>query len=706
MANSDTVLRNYDAPNTSSREETPFKKKSRFLPSSNLNPTILTFSQLVEKDLAELNRASAPRTKNMTKLEINALRELESRRDILIRPADKGGAVVVMSTVNYECSILKLLDDEKQYKHLPSNPMCEIKKMIDDFIDNSSKKGWITEKERAFLMKDYPICPVFYGLPKIHKRLIDPPLRPIVSSIDSLTEPLSQYVDFFLRKYVHSLPSYLGDTTDILNVVNDWHCEQNDILVSLDVQSLYTCIPHHVGLEAMTHYLKQRPAEILPPTEFLIDLVEIILSNNFFKYSGKYFLQLQGTAMGSAFAPSYACLVMGLWEEKFINTNLNPFYSKIALWKRYIDDAVMIWKGDVKDLNNFLEYVNSSTNYLSFTMEHDAHSLNFLDLTILKDVNNTLQTTVYRKPLSRNTLLQADSNHPPHLIRNIPTGQFLRVRRNCSSTQDFMSKASQLSQRFLERGYAQDTVDTAWDKALNIDRPSLLTKTPRPTRTSKPRLCFSTRYSPTAGKIKHVIKKHWRILQSDPSLKEICAEPPRFTFKRARNIRDRLVHSDMKVSNPTTWLSNPPIGFYKCGHCAQCSNSTNAKHFSHPMTGKSFSINSFINCNSTHVIYLLKCPCGLVYIGQTKRQLKIRISEHKTAIRTKNATYAMARHYMEANHGSPASLKFWGIEKISLPPRGGDIVNKLLCREAYWIYTLNTLEPNGLNEELNLSCFL
>ena len=103
---------------------------------------------------------------------------------------------------------------------------------------------------------------------------------------------------------------------------------------------------------------------------------------------------------------------------------------------------------------------------------------------------------------------------------------------------------------------------------------------------------------------------------------------------------------------------------------------------------------------------MLKCPCGLVYVGQTKRQLKARISEHKTAIRTKNMDYAMARHYVEAGHGSVASLKFWGIEKIAPKSRGGDIINNLLRREAYWIYTLNTVEPLGLNECNNLSCFL
>ncbi len=153
-------------------------------------------------------------------------------------------------------------------------------------------------------------------------------------------------------------------------------------------------------------------------------------------------------------------------------------------------------------------------------------------------------------------------------------------------------------------------------------------------------------------------------------------------------------------------MPSPPLGFYRCGHCTHCSNSSDSKHFCHPHTGKKYKINSFINCNTTHVVYYLKCPCGKVYVGQTKRPLKARIAEHKAAIRNHNMEYAIARHYVSANHGSCASLRFGAIERISPSQRGGDMIKKLLRREAYWIYTLNTVEPHGLNEELNLSCFL
>lgn len=96
----------------------------------------------------------------------------------------------------------------------------------------------------------------------------------------------------------------------------------------------------------------------------------------------------------------------------------------------------------------------------------------------------------------------------------------------------------------------------------------------------------------------------------------------------------------------------------------------------------------------------------MAYVGQTKRNLKLRIAEHKAAIRNGNMDYAIAKHYKEHSHGSAATLRFVGIERVSLPPRGGDIKKLLLQRESYWIFSLNSMEPHGLNDNLGLNSFL
>ncbi len=114
--------------------------------------------------------------------------------------------------------------------------------------------------------------------------------------------------------------------------------------------------------------------------------------------------------------------------------------------------------------------------------------------------------------------------------------------------------------------------------------------------------------------------------------------------------------------------------------------------FSHPRTGHNISIRGTLTCASTLVIYLIRCPCGLVYVGKTSRQLRTRISKHRSDIRTGDMRRPMASHFTQVGHNIIA-LQYIGIEKVIKPSSGGDYENKLLQRECFWIYTLNTLSP-------------
>ncbi|KAG5281304.1 hypothetical protein AALO_G00069700 [Alosa alosa] len=220
------------------------------------------------------------------------------------------------------------------------------------------------------------------------------------------------------------------------------------MLVTCDVQSLYTRIPHEAGTEALLHFFSRRATDTAPPNEFLLTLSEVVLTVNYFQYAGSYYLQKRGVSMGSCFAPSYACLVMGLWEAKFIDNPVNNlFLPKIPLWKRYIDDVFFIWMGTSLELDQFVAYINSTTPFLRFTVEHSTDNVNFLYLTIYKNSQRGLETSIYRKPLSRNTLLRADSHHPKQLIKNIPIGQFLQLRRNCSSERGLSLSLSSVQQK-------------------------------------------------------------------------------------------------------------------------------------------------------------------------------------------------------------------------------------------------------------------
>ena len=101
-------------------------------------------------------------------------------------------------------------------------------------LENKPAEGLKTIKART---------PQFYLLPKIHKENI--PGRPVVSSINSHTKKMSEFVDYHLQPIVKSLTSYVQDTTDFINKIETLtkHLPQKAILVAMDVKSLYTNIP-------------------------------------------------------------------------------------------------------------------------------------------------------------------------------------------------------------------------------------------------------------------------------------------------------------------------------------------------------------------------------------------------------------------------------------------------------------------------------
>jgi hypothetical protein len=57
-----------------------------------------------------------------------------------------------------------------------------------------------------------------------------------------------QFIDFHLRPFVENLPSHIKDTTDYLTKMENLAIPENTTLVTMDVTSLYTNIPHDDGL--------------------------------------------------------------------------------------------------------------------------------------------------------------------------------------------------------------------------------------------------------------------------------------------------------------------------------------------------------------------------------------------------------------------------------------------------------------------------
>lgn len=82
------------------------------------------------------------------------------------------------------------------------------------------------------------------------------------------TTGLSLYIDQFFQPIVHQLQSYI---THLLELLSAYKWEPNYVWLSLDVNSLYTSIPHSFGLLALEHFLAKDPCINPRQASFILD---------------------------------------------------------------------------------------------------------------------------------------------------------------------------------------------------------------------------------------------------------------------------------------------------------------------------------------------------------------------------------------------------------------------------------------------------
>ena len=190
------------------------------------------------------------------------------------------------------------------------------------------------------------------------------------------------------------------------------------LLVTLDVSSLYTNIPHKEGIEACRKALNSSGHFSFSrfKAKSICDLMRMILTMNNFEFANNHFIQLHGTAMGMRMVPACANLFMGDLEEKLLaQIPLKPY-----LWWRYIDDIFMVWTHGEDKLEDFINHINSLHSTIKFTHEFSKSHISFLDVTVSLDNNNKISTDLFVKSTDTHQYLLHTSCHPSHIKKSIP----------------------------------------------------------------------------------------------------------------------------------------------------------------------------------------------------------------------------------------------------------------------------------------------
>ena len=219
------------------------------------------------------------------------------------------------------------------------------------------------------------------------------------------------------------------------------------------------------------------------------------------------------------------------------------FLKKHQRVLRFIDDIFAIWTHGLDKLQTFLSHVNRSHPTIKFKYTFSTQLVNFLDTTICTNSTGKLESDLYIKPTDRTLLLHQTSFHPQSCKDAIIYSQALRYRRIITDNDLLQKRLNDLLITLVHRGYKKETIQTAFNKALQHTQNDLLYKSENNQKNNSP--IFSIPYNNNTKYIAQILRKHWNIIVNDPTLRILWPEPAIVAYQRNKNLKDNLVHTKL-----------------------------------------------------------------------------------------------------------------------------------------------------------------
>ena len=171
---------NQDSKEQNTQSGVPFEHKSLKLKST-FNPVgpfqLETVFYSIEQDLHRLKYIQ-PWKKNLTKEEYQSIKSLQNHPDVIIKPADKGSAIVICDKEYYVKEGERQLHNDYFYEETETDLTGEVIHRVNLYVNNMLQKGQILQNTSKYLTTDIDRTQQFYLLLKIHKDINNSPGRP------------------------------------------------------------------------------------------------------------------------------------------------------------------------------------------------------------------------------------------------------------------------------------------------------------------------------------------------------------------------------------------------------------------------------------------------------------------------------------------------------------------------------------------------
>jgi hypothetical protein len=356
---------------------------------------------------------------------------------------------------------------------------------------------------------------------------------------------------------------------DVVNKLKETTLEDDEVMVSFDVSSLYTNVPVNEAI--------QEAADILysgnlarPPVdrETFIQLLELAVKDVVMLTQDGHYRQTDGLAMGAKPAPPLANIWLSKYEPEIRDS--------AKIFERYMDDIIREIKR--QEIEAILRRINQLHPTLKFTIEQEEDGrLPFLDLQI-SHVGNSLSSTWYVKPTDTGLIMNFHALAPRRYKKSVVQSFVHRIYRCCSSRENVMSSLERAKNVLDKNQYPPSFYDPIIQETLRKIEAETIQQEPTP---QQPAPNSSPDPSP-----RYMFKIQYRGTVTDKFVKTLYeVKAPVVPVITLRKIRTFV--STLKAQIPDEIVSR--------------------------------------------VVYKFTCPsCNACYVGQTDRHARTRYGEHKT----------------------------------------------------------------------------
>ena len=297
--------------------------------------------------------------------------------------------------------------------------------------------------------------------------------------------------------------------------------------------------------------------------------------------------------MGKSYSPVVADLYMGHWERDLEHL-ASTCGGRVRTFCRYADDYLVLFEGSEASFDAWVTCLNTKDPNIKVTADIEVNrEIPYLDILITRG-QDKFRTKVYRKACATNQVPAFNSYTETRYLRSAVRSDCIRAIRYCSSTKDREKEIDFIRQKFNQHGYPHTFVNSTISKTRgDLQLKARALPAPVGSDARPPQVRISV---PFAGSCFYQLKR------------------------AASKIGIQLV-------------SKPPqtVGSVLC---------SKAKHH-------------LPKEQESNVIYRIECSCKVegepvVYIGETDRELRTRVQEHRDSwtglVRSKAKTSAFSTH--------------------------------------------------------------